>query len=207
MMRLFHVATSPYVRKVMVALHETGQLGRVELLSVDRVDAVTPNPELLVANPVKKLPALLLKDGSVLHDSRVILDYLDSLHNGTPLIPHSGMQRWQQLTLASSADAVMDAAILVRNENFLRPPEKRWVDWSQAQMGKVEQALAWWESQAHTWRTKEFAAVGPIGVACALGYVDLRLEDYDWRADAPKLADWFAAVSERVSMRNTAPNT
>ena len=139
-MTLFHSPTSPFVRKVMVLLHETGQLDRVALQEV-QLSPTSPSAAVNAQNPAGKIPALRLADGSVLHDSRVILDYLDQQHVGDPLIPLQGPARWRRLTLASLADAILDATILIRYETFLRPEEKRWDDWLTAQQEKIERAL------------------------------------------------------------------
>ncbi len=117
---LFYAAASPFVRKVLVLLHETGQRERVAL------EEVTPTPvapirQLNASNPAGKIPALRLPDGQVLHDSRVICDYFDQQHVGEPLIPREGSARWRRLTIASLADAVLDAAVLSRYETFVRP--------------------------------------------------------------------------------------
>src|SRR5690606_5924162 len=137
-------------------------------------------------NPAGKIPALRLADGSVLHDSRVILDYLDHQHVGEPLIPREGAPRWRRLTLASLADAVLDAAVLYRYETFLRPEEKRWDDWMAAQRDKIERALAQFEADAIAELASHFD-IAAIGVACALGYLDFRMPDLGWRQRYPKL--------------------
>ncbi len=123
-MTLFHNPASPFVRKVRVLLIETGQQDRVALQGC-MPTPVNPDAQVVQGNPVGKIPALRLADGSALHDSRVILDYLDHQHVGNPLIPRDGAARWRRLTLASMADGVMDAAVLVRYESTLRPVEKR----------------------------------------------------------------------------------
>ena len=167
---LFHSPTSPYVRKVMVLLHETDQLASVTLHGVT-LTPVNPSAEVNQHNPAGKIPALRLDDGSVLHDSRVILDYFDHQHGGEPLIPRDGATRWRRLTLASLADAVLDAAILVRYETFLRPEDKRWDDWVLGQCSKIDRALAAFEEAAS--ELDERFDVAAISAACALGYLDL----------------------------------
>src|SRR3982750_4521167 len=108
-MTLYYNAASPFARKVLILLHETGQTGRVSFKPVN-VTPVNPHAEVCHDNPCGKIPALCLADDNVLHDSRVILDYLDHQHVGNPLIPREGSARWRRLTLASLADAVLDAA-------------------------------------------------------------------------------------------------
>lgn len=202
-MTLFHSPASPFVRKVMVMLHETGQLDRVALQPTV-ITPVAPDPALNASNPIGKLPALRLDDGTVLHDSRVIMEFLDWQHVGNPLIPREGMARWRRLTLASQADAILDAAVLTRYETFIRPQEKRWDGWVEAQQNKIRRSLANLEAE-HVAELASVFDVAAIGVACALGYLDLRAPDFGWREQQPKLAAWYAEVSQRESMKATVP--
>jgi glutathione S-transferase len=202
-MTLFHSPLSPFVRKVMVALHETGQLDRVQLQAVN-VSPVAGDEQLNQGNPIGKIPALRLEDGGVLHDSRVICEYLDTQHVGIPLIPREGSARWRRLTLASQADAIMDAAVSLRYETFLRPAEKRWDGWVEAQSQKIRRSLTNLEREHLAELVSGFDIVA-IGVACALGYLDLRQPDFGWREQQPGLAAWYAEVALRPSMVATAP--
>ncbi|MNJ54381.1 putative GST-like protein YibF [compost metagenome] len=192
------------MRKVLVVLHETGQTDRVALQTVN-LTPVSPVAELNQGNPAGKIPALRLADGTVLHDSRVICEYLDLQHVGNPLIPKEGWSRWHRLTLASLADAIMDAAVLTRYETFLRPEEKRWDSWIEAQQDKIRRGLTSLE-QEHIAELTAVFDIAAIGVACALGYIDLRMPDFDWREQQPQLATWYAQVSQRASMRATDPS-
>jgi glutathione S-transferase len=202
---LFHNPASPFVRKVRVLLIETGQQDRVAL-QVCMPTPVNPDAQLVQGNPVGKIPALRLADGSVLHDSRVILDYFDYQHVGNPLIPRDGSARWRRLTLASMADGIMDAAVLVRYESALRPVEKHWDQWLDEQRNKIRRTLAELEQEAIAELTSRFD-IASISVACALGYLDFRHPDMQWRSANPQLAAWYAEVSQRPSMLETQPPT
>ena len=202
-MTLYHSPASPFVRKVLVLLHETGQTDRVALHSV-QLTPVTPSADVLHDNPAGKIPALRLADGTVLHDSRVILDYLDSQHVGEPLIPAGGA-RWRRLTLASLAGAILDAAVLLRYETFLRPEDKRWDQWQAAQQEKIERALDYFEGECLAELASRFD-IAAIGLACALGYLDFRQPQLGWRERFPGLAGWYADVSQRPSMIATVPS-
>ncbi|MGY4533665.1 glutathione S-transferase [Pseudomonas sp. TE3786] len=202
-MTLFHNPASPYVRKVLVFLHETGQQDRVELQSV-LLSPTNPSDAVNAHNPAGKIPALRLNDGSLLHDSRVIVDYIDHQHVGEPLIPRDGASRWRRLTLASLADALLDAALLIRYETAMRPEEKHWADWLDGQQAKITRALAEFEAAASAELPSRFD-VASIGVACALGYLDFRQPDLGWRQTCPALAAWYAEVSQRPSMLATQP--
>lgn len=202
-MTLFHNPASPFVRKVLVLLHETGQQDRVAL-QLSQLSPVHPDAVLNQDNPLGKIPALRLADGNVLYDSRVILDYLDQQHVGNPLIPAEGSARWRRLTLAALADGIMDAAVMVRYELALRAPEKHWDQWLDAQRDKIRRALAALEADAIAELTCHFD-IAAISVACALGYLDLRHADLNWRDAQPQLAAWYADVSQRPSMMATVP--
>ncbi|WP_349971068.1 glutathione S-transferase [Pseudomonas caspiana] len=203
-MTLYYNAASPFARKVMLVLHETGQLSRVTLQPT-LLTPVAPVEELNNDNPAGKIPALRLADGNVIHDSRVILDYLDHQHVGNPLIPREGSARWRRLTLASLADALLDAALLIRYEQALRPAEKHWDVWLDNQQEKIERSLSYFEQEAITELSTSFD-VASISVAAALGYIDFRQPDLAWRNRYPRLANWYFEVSQRPSMQATQPS-
>lgn len=202
-MTLYYNAASPFARKVMILLQETGQSNRVSLKAV-ALTPVSPDVEVCRDNPCGKIPALCLADDNVIHDSRVILEYLDQQHVGNPLIPKEGSARWRRLTLASLADALMDAALLIRYETFLRPEEKHWSEWLDAQQEKIARTLAYFEAEAVTELSAHFD-VASISVACALGYLDFRQPNLGWRSSYPRLANWYYEVSQRPSMLETQP--
>ncbi|MCY1404470.1 putative GST-like protein YibF [compost metagenome] len=134
----------------------------------------------------------------------MILDYLDHQHGGNPLIPRDGSARWRRLTLASLADAILDAAVLIRYETFLRPVEKHWDLWLDNQQEKIERALAYLERDCVAELNASFD-IAAISVACALGYLDFRMPTLDWRSQQPQLAKWYAEVSQRPSLKATEP--
>ncbi|MDZ5604087.1 glutathione S-transferase [Pseudomonas sp. RP23018S] len=202
-MTLFHSPLSPFVRKVMVVLHETDQLDRVALHPVT-ISPVQDDAQLNQDNPIGKIPALRLADGTVLHDSRVICEYLDQQHVGLPLLPREGSPRWRRMTLASQADAILDAAVSSRYEVALRPDDKRWDGWLDAQSEKIRRSLANLE-QEHLAELASGFDLAAIGLACALGYLDLRQPAFGWRERQPGLAAWYAEVSQRPSMLATVP--
>ena len=101
------------------------------------------------------------------------------------------------------ADGLLDAAILTRYENALRPEDKRWKDWVHGQMKKIDGVLAQLEAESKSLKGKP--TLGTITVGCALGYLDFRFADHNWRAKHPKLAKWFTAFSKLPSMKTTAP--
>lgn len=199
-MKLFHSPASPFVRKVMVVLHETDQLDKIELIPTSTTPVAT-NPDLKAANPLGKLPALIRDDGPTVYDSRVICRYLDNLGGGT-LYPEARV--WDVLTLEATADGLMEAAVLMVYEHRVRPEDKVFEGWVEAQWGKAMGAV-----QAINDRWMGHLAgpmdAGQIGVACALGYLDFRHPDRDWRVACPDLASWYAKMQDRPSIAATAP--
>jgi glutathione S-transferase len=201
-MRLHSNPASPFGRKVKVAAYETGLMDRIEVHNV-QTTAVGPDPGLIVDNPLGKIPCLVLDDGSALYDSRVICEYLDTLHDGARLFPAQGPERWTALRLQALGDGIMDAAILARYETFLRPEERRWNAWVDGQLDKVTRGLDRLELEADGFA--ERIDIATITAACALGYLDFRFADIAWRETRPKLAAWFALFGAREAMLHTLP--
>ncbi len=201
-MQLYHSPTSPYVRKVMVLLHETGLLDRVSLTPAT-VTPITNDATVAAHNPLTKVPTLTLDDGTDLFDSRVICEYLDTLHHGTPMIPDGGEARWRVLRVQATADGLLDAALLTRYETFMRPEDKRWPEWIEGQTGKFQRAVDKLESEAKFFT--QAVTLAEIATACALGYLDFRFAHLPWRDSHPKLAEFMAAFSQRPSMEATKP--
>lgn len=201
-MKLMYSPTSPYVRKVMVLAIERGLDRKIEKLP----QAASPmggNKVLEKANPLGKVPALELDNGMTLFDSPVICEYLDSKHKGDKLFPASGARRWKALRLQAIGDGILDAALLARYETAMRPENLRWTDWLDGQKRKLAQALDQLEKEA-----KDLAGgltIGQVTVACALGYLDFRFGDMNWRKGRPKLAAWYDKFSRRKSMQATIP--
>ncbi len=200
-MKLRYSQSSPYARKVVVVAHERGLAGRIELMPAS-TSPVDPNKDIARENPLAKIPSLTLDDGSVLYDSRVIAEYLDSL-GGAKLFPPPGPQRWTALRQQALADGLLDAAILIRYERALRPAEKQWPEWIEGQFVKFRQSLDAFEREAKI--LNGALTIGPISAACALGYVDFRFADENWRATRPTLAAFYEKFSQRSSMMATKP--
>jgi len=201
-MKLHWSPRSPYVRKVMMVAHETGLAGRLEL--VRSVVAMSkPNHDVLRDNPLGRIPTLVTGDGSILFDSIVICEYLDSLHAGAKLFPPSGPARWQALRWHALADGMLDTLIIFRNERE-QPPAQRNGDWLANFALKIATSLDAIEREAGEVEAAPFG-IGHVGLACALGYLDFRFEDLGWRSGRPRAAAWFGKVAERPSVKLTAP--
>ncbi len=200
-MKLIHAQASPFVRKVVVLLQETGQAGDVELVPVTTTP-LTPADEARGANPLGRIPALVREDGPTLYDSRVICAYLDDRAGGK-LYP-KGAGRWDTLVLEATADGIMDSAVSMSYEKRLRPPERIWPDWLEAQAGKIRSGCA---ALNERWMSHLSGPLdmGQLAVACALGYVDFRHPDLGWRTGNDDLAAWFREFESRPSMMLTKP--
>lgn len=202
-MKIWYSPASPFVRKVMVTAFESGQA--LEIFKVN-TNVVASDRELRARNPLGKVPALELDDGRILFDSRVICAYLVSGSPDSSLSPDSPDNRFAALVLEALADGIMDAAVATRYEQALRPEQFRWQGWVDGQMLKVTTGL---DSLESDWvdRLGGNLSIGVIAVGCALGYLDFRFGDLDWRTARPRLAEWFAEFSGREAMANTTPAT
>ncbi len=199
-MTLLYSETSPYVRKVDVLLREADLRDQVANTPGSGTP-LEPNAETTGANPLGKVPALIRSDGPTLYDSRVICRYFDSLAGGR-FYPESRL--WDVLTLEATADGILDAALLMVYEARLRPEDKRFEPWVQAQWAKIAQALDVLEDRWIS-HLQGPVTMGQIATGCALGYLDLRHAAREWRKGRPELAAWFDTFSERPSMKETAP--
>jgi glutathione S-transferase len=201
-MKLWYSPASPFARKVRVAAIELGLAERIELAEVT-VSPAKPNTDLARENPLIKVPALRAEDGAVLYDSRVICEYLDALAGGGRLFPAAASGRWRALTRQALGDGVLDAGILRRYELVLRPESLRWNDWLAGQQAKIDHALDVAERDCAGWG--EAFDIGHITIGCALGWLDFRFADFDWRASRRQLAAWMARIGARASMAQTVP--
>jgi glutathione S-transferase len=190
---------SPYVRKVMVCAHELGLLDRMDL--VRSVAAMLkPNPDIMVDNPLSKIPTLVRPDGFVLFDSVVICEYLNDLAQG-PLFPAAGDEKWRSLRWHALGDGLLDTLILWRNERERAVPLQPLMD---AFALKTTACLAQLDRETQDLDAAPFS-IGTVALGCALGYLDFRFADLGWRAQVPSLAAWYARLCERPSVRGTEP--
>ena len=195
-MKLYGNAASPFARKCRVIAHELGlKLEEIRTLPMQE-------PEFRRINPLGKIPALVLDDGSVLIDSPVICEYLNHMGGGKFFpgmnIFKNTSGRWKALGLAALGDGIADAAvayvILGRENPVPEAARKRQMDTVLAALDALERV-----------NFAKDPTIGEISIGCALGYVDFRLPDLDWKSSRPKLAAWFARFSEYPSMKATAP--
>jgi len=204
-MKLIGALASPYVRKVRVVMAEKKLDFQFVLEDVWGSDAI------LAANPLGKVPCLVMEGGEAVFDSRVIVEYLDTLSPVGKLIPASGRERVEVRTWEALADGLCDAAILARLEaNWPgRSAEQRSQAWIDRQMSRVHGAI---KAMGQGLGDKPFCAglhftLADVSAGCALGYLDFRFPQIDWRADHPNLKRLYDKLMARPSFVDTMPRT
>jgi glutathione S-transferase len=190
MMILRSAPPSPFARKVRMAILILGLADRIDIQPVDLNDEADT---LRKQNPLGKIPALVLEDGTTFYDSRVIVDYLDHLAGGGKLIPREAQARFAQLRLQALCDGLLDAGVLMVYEQRYRPADMQVQSWVDRQSGKMARGLAALEQEPPPVE----ALIGQITLACVLGYGDLRFAGA-WRKDHPRLVAWLDAFAAKV---------
>ena len=197
-MKLYSNPASPFARKCRVIAHELGI--RLEEITVNARD----DESLRAINPLKKIPALVLDDGSTLFDSPVICEYLNEVGRGKFFAPASAWKpvsgRWKALVLQALGDGIMDAAVACRYET-IQAEEKRNPDHIARYMATIHAGLDALERVSFA----ELPTIGEVTIGCALGYLDFRYGDLGWRNKHPKLAAWYARFAQYPSMLATVP--
>jgi glutathione S-transferase len=197
-MKLHHSPASPYVRKVMACAIARGLAGRIDLVPTN--PHVSP-AELLADNPLSKVPSLVADDGTAIYDSPVICEYLDTLGDAAPLFPPTGSAaRLAAQVMHAAADGILDAAV-ARRLAMPHPQDDARRAFDARQKAAVERALDVLEKAP----PKGLSDIGAIAVGCALGYLDFRFAAEPWRETHPRLAAWFAGVSQLPPLAQTVP--
>src|SRR6185437_1753722 len=192
MMILRSSPASPFGRKVRIAASLLDLAGKIDVRETDLND---PADSIRVQNPIGKIPALILEDGTTYYDSRVILEYLDHLAGGGRIIPRDPKARFAALRLQALCDGILDASLLLVYESRYRPAEMKVQSWIDRQTDKVARGLAALEAAPPA--LDPVPDVGQIALACVLGYRDLRFGG-SWRKDHPKLVAWHDKFSAQV---------
>jgi glutathione S-transferase len=201
-MKIIGSITSPYVRKVRIVLAE-------KKIEADFVLENVWAPETTIAqmNPLGKIPCLVMDDGSAVFDSRVIVEYVDTLSPVGKLIPADGRERAAVKTWEALADGILDAGILARLEATWRPAEQQSPAWIKRQMSKIDAALSSMSiglGESNYCHSNQFS-LADVAVGCALGYLDFRFPSLEWRAPHPNLDAMYQRLMERQSFKETAP--
>jgi glutathione S-transferase len=200
-MRLFWSSRSPFVRKAMIAAHETGVASRIETVRVE-VAVTKLNSDVMAHNPLNKIPTLVLEDGGVLYDSRVICEYFDSLNTGPKLFPSDPSQRWISLRREAIGTGIMENGVAGIGERA-RPEALQSQPHLAAYRAKIHSALDYLDADASALSQARFS-IGHLSIGCALGYLDFRYADDDWRKGRARLAEWHEGFAERASFKQTA---
>ena len=203
-MKLIGATTSPYVRKVRIVMAEK----KLDYQFVQE-NVWADDTHISASNPLGKVPCLVMEGGEAVFDSRVIVEYLDTLSPVGKLIPSTGRERAEVKTWEALADGLLDAAILVRLENTFegRKPSERSQAWIDRQMDKVHASL---KAMAQGLGDKPFCSgihlsLSDIAVGCALGWLEFRFPDIGWRAEYPNLAKLMDKLAQRASFADTKP--
>ena len=203
-MKLLSATPSPYARKVRIALIEKGI--PFELMTEMPWNPGTAAPQF---NPLGKIPVLVLDDGRVVHDSKVIVEYLETLGRPPQLLPADPSLRLAHKQTEATADGVCDAVVLIVLERS-RAPALRSSDWIGRQLRKVEagtSALADELGGGRQWFVGSALGLADIAVGCMLGYLDLRLPEFDWRGRHANLVAFSERMFSRASFAATIPET
>lgn len=201
-MKLLGSLPSPYVRKVRIVMSEK----KLEYEFVLE-DVWSPDTKIAEANPLGKVPCLIMEDGGAMFDSRVIVEYLDTMSPVGKLLPASGRERASVKCWEALADGVLDAAVLVRLERTQRPAEKQSDAWIERQLGKIRTGL---NAMSMGLGDSLFCvgthiSLADIAVGCTLGWLAFRFPEIHWREDHPNLGRLFDKLSDRQSFRDTIP--
>jgi len=196
-MKLAYSPASPYVRKVNACAIARGIDSQIE-----RWKVATTDPALLAFNPLSKVPTLITDDGTLLYDSPVICEYLDSVGSAPRLFPSAGPARWKAIGQQALGDGILDATQPRRREVALPQDDGRKA-YIELQQGKVKRALDVLEKEAGT--LGELKTIGEITIGCALGYLDFRYPNEPWRPGHPRLEAWYAKVVTLPPLAQTVP--
>ena len=202
-MKLYVSLTSPYARKVRIALAE--KKIECELVEESPWAAETTIPQ---HNPLGKVPVLLLDDGTALYDSRVIVEYVDTVSPVSRLIPEPSRQRIAVRRWEALADGICDAAIAIVLE-AKRPAKQQSREWIDRHRQKIDLGVHELASELgdKAWCNGEAYSLADIAAGCALGYLDLRHPAIDWRTEYPNLVKLAEKLAKRPSFAETAPPT
>jgi len=198
-MKLFSRPASPFVRKVRVMARDIGLVDKIdEIILASPEELKTEMPKY---NPLGKIPALILDDGTVLFESKVICEYLDSLHGGEKFFPSELEVRWKTILLQGLADGIGDAVVTAWMNKFNRPEKFVYEPAISFQLVKVERGLL--EIDGQVGGFDKLGRIGPLSVACTIGYLDFRFPDFGWREQNLELANWYSRFCELPSMKAT----
>ena len=203
MMKLIGSFGSPFVRKARIVFAEKKIDYNLVLENV-----WVPETTIHTFNPLGKVPCLVMDDGEAVFDSRVICEYVDTLSPVGKLIPASGRERVEVRCWEALADGMLDATVLIRVEGTQREAEHRSETWVARQRQKIDHGLVAMSQGlgSKTWCAGNRYSLADIALGCALGYLDFRMPDLNWREPYPNLDKHFQKLSQRQSFIDTMPS-
>jgi glutathione S-transferase len=199
-MLLFYSNTSPYSRKARLVVAEKGLAHSVEERACNPFEEVA---ELRALNPLGKVPTLVTDQGQAIYDSPVICEYLDGIRGDPLLVPPSGPGRWSVRCWEALADGILDAAYCIVMERR-RPAGQQSEHWLAHWTAEIERAIRHADSEME--KLPDSLSLAHLALAAALGYLDFRLPDTEWRKGLPALSHWFGEFDLRPSMQRTRPD-
>ena len=196
-MKLHWSPRSPYVRKVMIAAHEMCLADKLECVRTV-VGPKTPVEAYFAEHPLNKIPALVLDDGFIVFDSRVICEYLDTLHDGPKLFPAAGRERLMALRNLTFGDGLVDVAMMRLIERG-KPEAQRSPEIIASNERKTVESIKRLEADVAMLTDRPYD-IGHVAIGTALGYLDFRFSDDNWRDGHPKLAAWHQTFLDRPAV-------
>lgn len=201
-MKLIGSLTSPYVRKARIVFAEK----KIEVPLIQE-NVWSQDTKIMESNPLGKVPCLVMDDGGAMFDSRVIVEYADTLSPVNKLIPSSGKEKAAVKTWEALADGILDASVLARLEATWRPDEQKSQAWIDRQLHKIDVSLKAMSNGLgeSEWCFGNQLSLADIAVGCALDYLIFRFPNIQWQASYPNLNQLYKKLMSRPSFANTAP--
>lgn len=197
-MKLYGAVLSPFVRMCLVTAHELGLKDKLAHVPAS-VSPIAINPDLAKLSPIGKIPVLETDHSHAIYDSRVIMEYLAHVGGSRSFIPDDGVKRFRVLTLLALAQGMAEAAVALRYEQSQRPENARWPEFMERQIARINDGLD--EIENRWLDALDGVSAGSVALACAMGYIDLRHADLNWRSTRPQAALHLDAFAKRPSMQ------
>lgn len=202
-MKLYTAKATPFGRTVEIVAHELGLHEDIEIIATT-VMPTKDNPEYQTLNPLRKIPALVLEDGTLLTDSGLICQYLAARVGDTHMFAQNAPDHWAVMNAYMLAKGTADCLVAARYEGFVRPKAAQWADWIADQLGKAHAALARFDAAPPA--TEGRLNIAAVGLGAVLGYMDFRFAQEGWRERYGNLARWAEPVLARPSFAATRPD-
>ena len=203
-MRLLYSVGSPFARMVRIALIEVGLDTTIINHELTRPELYSPQSEVLGINPVGRVPTLELDDGTVLTESKLILDYIDAHNSGAKLLPRDGSDHWRVLAEFGQALGILESVTFWLRARLL-PEDQRPEEAVFREAARLDRAAYSLNSEIGRGAYQGPVNAAQIALGTALGVAELRLKVWEWRQDRPSLSKWYDKIAERPSFKSTEP--